>query len=112
MKNLKKFKESVNDEWSIEKFKNLYNTLDYMKDLIINFLTNSRKMKFKQESHNYNIETFIYDDDGELLYIEFKHCSSGIDDGYSYEFTDEELYELISYMNNPDLYLKSKKYNL
>lgn len=112
MKNLKKFKESFNGEWSIEKFKNLYNTLDDMKELMIEFLRVSDIFKFKYDSHNYIIDTFVYDEDDEIIYIVFRHSSSGIDDEYSYEFVDEELEELILYMNNPDLYLKSKKYNL
>lgn len=109
---IEKFRESINEQWSIDKFKNLYNTLDDMKDLMIDYLKVSKIFKFRHESHNYIIETFIYDEDDELIYIVFKHCSSGIDDEYSYEFEGEKLEDLISFMNNKDLYLKSKQYNL
>lgn len=110
---IQKFNESVQN-WTEDKIQKMYDDKFELGCIVLEYLEIYHKDLFKDEKQYYFLEQFWFEEDEEGLFNVY--CkNSGYrkkDDRISYEFSTEEFQDLLSFMNNPETYRDSKKYNI
>lgn len=111
---VKKFYESAQN-WSTEKLAKMYDDNYELTELILSYLELKHKDLFKSKKEQYSLREFWFEEDQEtdLFSVFFQNAAySKQSDIIEYDFSGDELDDLLEYMNNPSMYLNSNKYNI
>lgn len=109
MKHLKLFENK--GHWSLSKIEDMYDDLDIMKRLIFEYLIFNNLVKPKSNNfYNYVLDEFWFDEDS--FSVSYKQIIQKDPENFIYEFTKQQFDDLLEYMNNPDVYISAKQYNL
>jgi hypothetical protein len=110
---IQKFNESVQN-WSEEKISKMYDDKYEFSELILGYVAERGDISEKNVL-DYYLDDFWFEEGGEENEEDtyFNASFTYVDRKITYfEFTKKEFEDLILYMNDPQLYTSSKKYNL
>jgi len=112
---IQKFNEA-STIWSETRFKQLDHEKIVMSYLIINFI-NTLYEENKFDKSKYEISDYWFEEDGNkdvyfAVSVEYIGSSNHMNRYETENFTKDEFDDLITFMNNPEEYIESKKYNL
>jgi len=114
---IQKFNESVQN-WTKSKIEQIYDEQNEMADLVLDYLYMHHSDKFEDDKKYYRLSEFWFDEEvshtggNRSFGVFYHHGGYGRKEYISYEFPDNEFQDLLSFMNNPEVYKDSKKYNL
>lgn len=109
---LKKFNESIRN-WSENKIRKMYDEKFDLSTLVLDFLEIHHKELFQDEKIYYFLDQFWFEEDDENLFnVLYNHSGYNRKETISHEFQNEEFENLLSYMNNPEMYKNARKYNI
>jgi len=122
MKYLQKIFEQSIEKWSLLKIEELYDDLDKMASLIIDYLVikNFVELKKGRTKYNYHLDEFWFDaEDDDFFAVMYKELYGGGITQYSqkghnfdYHFTKQQFEDLLVFMNDPEIYKNAGKYNV
>lgn len=106
------FNESV-QIWTEEKIEKLSEEEFELSQLILDYLDLNHSGLFNDKKMYYYLNEYWFEEDEEGHFnVFFKHGGYGRDETINHEFSNDEFQDLLNFMNNPDAYKSSKKYNL
>lgn len=109
---IQKFNESVQN-WTEDRIQKLYEEESELSQLIVDYLELNHSGVFNDEKQYYALVEYWFEEDEKGLFnVFFRHGGYGRDETINHEFSNNEFKDLLNFMNNPDAYKKSKKYNL
>ena len=109
---IQKFNESVQD-WTEDKIQKMYDDRTDLGNVILNYFELIHLDFIKGDKTYYYLNEFWFEEDEEGLFnVEYLYNVYGKKDRIKYEFPTEEFQDLLSFMNNPETYKDSKKYNI
>lgn len=114
---IKRFNESIKrGYWTENKIRKMYDDDSDLSSLILNYLELNHLELFEDAKTYYHLNQYWFEEDEENLFnVYYTHSGySGYKRGetISYEFSNEEFNDLLIYMNNPEMYKNSKKFNI
>ena len=110
---IQKFNESL-ENWTENKVAKMYDEHSEFGELVREYLYINHKDLFEDEYRSYYLAQFWYDGTGDnnKLSVFYSHSGYNRKEYINYEFPNEELEYLLEFMNNPEVYRTSKKFNL
>jgi hypothetical protein len=111
---IQKFNESAQN-WTENKIAKMYDEHSEFDKLVRDYLYINHKDLFEDEKNLYRLNQFWFEPDSDeynKLTVFYSHNGYKRKEYINYEFSDEEFDDLLKYMNNPEMYKDSKKYNL
>jgi hypothetical protein len=111
MKHLRLFENTEN--WSLSKIEGIHDDLDKMKDLIFEYLILNNLIQVEEKRSYYYVLEFWLDEEEDIFFsVKIKNIIRKKDKEFDYDFTKQQFNDLLIFMNDPEIYKNTKKYNL
>ena len=110
---IQKFNESVKKGWTENKIRKMYEEDSNLGELVLKYLELNRLELFQDNRIYYHLDQYWFEEDyGNLFNVYYTHGGYKRKETITYEFPDYEFKDLLVYMNNPEAYENSKKFNI
>jgi hypothetical protein len=110
---IQKFNESVKRTWAKNKIKKMFDEDYDLGILILIYLELNHLELFEDKKEYYHLNEYWFEEDEDNLFnIYYTHGGYKRKETINYTFSNKEFKDLLSYMNNPDMYEKLKKFNI
>ena len=98
-----------NKYWSVKKFEKINDDLGKMSTLINEFLILNNQ--HPNDENDYSLSQFWFEGrHDEFFCVYFEDINNG--NSFNRHFADEQLENLLQFMNDPEFYKETKKYNI
>lgn len=108
-----KYNENRQNNWNKKRMEKLYDEYSDFGNLVLEYLGLNYRGMFQDEPYHYNLTEFWFEEDEDnFLNVYYEHGNYSNNSQVNFTFDNEEFQKLLFFMNNPDTYKSSKKFNL